>query len=66
VPVTLNNAVILANYAYTRDLGAFDRIYRASGEDLTRAIARLREVTANAKDPLAAVVAAAPAPEGEH
>ena len=60
-PVTLNNAVILANYAYMRDLGAFDRVYHASGDDLTRTIARLREVTADAKDPFAAVGAAAPA-----
>ena len=64
-PVTLNNAVILANYAYMRDLGAFDRIYRASGEDLTRAITRLREITAGAKDPFAAVVAASPPPADE-
>jgi predicted aminopeptidase len=63
-PVTLNNAVILANYAYMRDLGAFDRLYQASGNDLTRAIARLREVTADANDPFAAVVAAAPPPGG--
>jgi predicted aminopeptidase len=63
-PVTLNNAVILANYAYMRDLGAFDRIYQASGSDLPRAIARLREITKDAKDPFDAVVAAAPAAEG--
>jgi predicted aminopeptidase len=63
-PVTLNNAVILANYAYMRDLGAFDRIYRASGDELPRAIARLREITKDAKDPFDAVVAAAPAAEG--
>ena len=63
--VTLNNAVILANYAYMRDLGAFDRIYRNSGEDLKRAIARLRQITADAKDPFAAVVGAAlPVPAG--
>lgn len=58
-PVTLNNAVILANYAYMRDLGAFDRIYVAAGSDLRAAIARLREVTRDAADPFAAVTRAA-------
>jgi predicted aminopeptidase len=58
-PVTLNNAVILANYAYMRDLTAFDRILVATGGDLRAAIARLREITKDAKDPFEAVTRAA-------
>ncbi|MBY0276036.1 hypothetical protein K2Z84_11880, partial [Candidatus Binatia bacterium] len=60
-PVTLNNAVILANYAYMRDLTAFDRIHVAAGGDLRTTIARLREITKDAKDPFAAVTRAAAA-----
>jgi len=60
-PVTLNNAVILANYAYMRDLSAFDLLYRATGSDLRATIARLREITDGADDPFAAVSAAAAA-----
>jgi predicted aminopeptidase len=59
-PVTLNNAVILANYAYMRDLSAFDRIHAATG-DLRATIARLRAITEDAKDPFAAVSDAADA-----
>jgi len=55
---TFNNAVILANYAYMRDLSAFDRIYSSASDDLRTVIARLRAITADAKDPFAAVVAA--------
>ena len=58
-PVTLNNAVILANYAYMRDLTAFDRILVAAGGDLRASIARLREITDGAADPFAAVTRAA-------
>lgn len=58
-PVTLNNAVILANYAYMRDLSAFDRLYTAEGGDLRATIARLRAITDAAGDPFAAVTAAA-------
>jgi predicted aminopeptidase len=57
--VTLNNAVILANYAYMRDLTAFDRIHVASGGDLRTTIARLREITKGAQDPFAAATRAA-------
>ena len=60
-PVTLNNAVILANYAYMRDLTAFDRIHVASGGDLKTTIARLREITRDATDPFDAVTRAAAA-----
>jgi len=60
-PVTLNNAVVLANYAYMRDLTAFDRIHVASGGDLRATIARLREITDQADDPFAAVTRAAAA-----
>lgn len=60
-PITLNNAVILANYAYMRDLSAFDRLYVASGSDLRATIARLRQITDGADDPFAAVAAAAAA-----
>jgi hypothetical protein len=57
--VTLNNAVILANYAYMRDLTAFDRILVANGGNLRATIARLREITKDAKDPFDAVTRAA-------
>lgn len=60
-PVTLNNAVVLANYAYMRDLTAFDRIHVASGGDLRATIARLHEITDHADDPFAAVTRAAAA-----
>ena len=49
--MTSNNAVILANYAYMRDLSAFDRIHVAAGGDLRATIARLREITDGAEDP---------------
>ena len=54
-PVPLNNAVILANYAYLKDLSAFAAVYRAAGDDLRAAIARLRDLTEGAKDPFAAL-----------
>ena len=60
-PVTLNNAVILANYAYMRDLTDFDRILVASGGDLRAAVARLREIVDGADDPFAALRRAADA-----
>lgn len=58
-PVTLNNAVILANYAYMRDLSAFERIRLAEGGDLRATIARLRAITDGAEDPFTVVSDAA-------
>jgi predicted aminopeptidase len=58
-PVTLNNAVILANYAYMRDLRAFQRIYESAGGSVRASIERLREITRDASDPFAAVTRAA-------
>lgn len=60
-PVTLNNAVILANFAYMRDLSAFEEIHRATGGGLRATIARLRTITDGAEDPFLAVSAAAAA-----
>jgi len=60
-PKPLNNAVILANYAYLKDLDAFAAVYRATPGGLAATVDRLREVTEGADDPFAAVAAAAAA-----
>jgi predicted aminopeptidase len=58
-PIPVNNAVILANYAYLKELAAFAAVYREAGSELRAAIARLREITDGADDPFAALAAAA-------
>ncbi|HEY8515178.1 MAG TPA: aminopeptidase [Candidatus Binatia bacterium] len=57
-PIPVNNAVILANYAYLKELDAFDAIYRQAG-DLRASLARLREIVDDADDPFAALAQAA-------
>ena len=53
--------MILANYAYMRDLSAFEEIHRATAGDLRATIARLRTITDGAEDPFLAVSQAAAA-----
>ncbi|MEW6270870.1 MAG: aminopeptidase [Thermodesulfobacteriota bacterium] len=57
-PIPVNNAVILANYAYLKGLEAFAAVYRDAG-GLRAAIARLRRIVDDADDPFAALARAA-------
>ena len=52
IPTPLNNAVILANYAYLKDLAAFESIYASAQGDLRAAIARVRQITEGPRIPL--------------
>lgn len=56
-PSPLNNAVILANYTYLKDLHLFEQVYDEAG-GLSAAIAHIRELTEDAEDPFAALAAA--------
>lgn len=51
----INNAVIIAHRLYLTRLERFDRLYAASGSDLTAAIAEVRRRTRDAADPWQAV-----------
>lgn len=61
-PPPLNNAVILARYAYLKGLDGFAAVYDATPGGLRATIARLREATDEADDPYAALAVAAGVP----
>src|SRR5581483_6851735 len=51
----LNNAVLMHYVVYLQDLDLFESLYQASGRDLMRTIAALREAVAKGGEPFAAV-----------
>ena len=64
-PDRINNAVILAHYAYRERLARFAKVREAAGGDLRVAIQRVRKAIEGADDPFAALDAIVAAPPSD-
>lgn len=53
--IRLDNASLLARRTYSTELELFDAVWRAEGQDLVRAIARVTELAGDADDPFEAL-----------